>query len=295
VSEALAGRAIRGDAAAYARLVADRRSRLLTLAFSRTGCRDDALDAVQDAVVRGLAAIRDLRDPGAFGRWMDRLVTSACAEVRRRRILSADRAGDVPTAPTADTDESLWLASLLDALGDRDRALLWGFYASGMTVRELARSMGRPEGTIKRWLSEARDHALRRAIRMAGVLCVVGDDLADEERAVVEEGARLQSLQCEYHDDVWAAHEAMLAETPAAALLPKRLSGPCDTFMLLAMLKNSRDKQLGRVPVLLLGTAEETHIRAAWHAGVDCYLTRPFGDAAELGKFLGALLEAAEG
>ncbi len=124
---------------------------------------------------------------------------------------------------------------------------------------------------------------------------MVGDDVRDEERAAIEEAARMQSLHCEHYADVWAAHKAMLAQPPAAAVLLKRLSGPCDAFLLLSAPGGKRDERPGWMPVILLGASDERHIRAAWNAGVDCCLTRPIVEPDELAGFLKRLLEVAEG
>src|SRR3990167_9359848 len=93
-----------GDAEAYARLIVEHRDRLFAVAFSRTGHREDALDAVQDAVLTGLRAVRSLRDPEAFLGWMEAIVARSAAAVRERSLRCATERGTGHEAPTNDPD-----------------------------------------------------------------------------------------------------------------------------------------------------------------------------------------------
>lgn len=285
----LAERAASGDREAYGLLVAAHRDRLFAAAFARTGNREDALDAVQDAVLAGMSAVAGLRAPAAFGRWMERLVASACRDRRRK----AARAGELPGAETraaeAEPTSRLWLAAILESLPEPHGRLLWSFYFSGMRVTEIARAVGRPEGTVKRWLAEARAAALRRAIEMSGTAFVVGVDVSDEELAGIERAARASGLSCERAADVWSSHRAMGDEIPAVAIIAKRMDGPCDAFLLMAMMRNGREPDLSGVPVIMLGPGDKQHAFAAWCAGAECYLSRPFNPE-ELKSFMARVL-----
>jgi RNA polymerase sigma-70 factor (ECF subfamily) len=290
---ALADRARNGDGEAYGQLIVRHRDRLFATAFARTGHREDALDVVEEAVVRGLTAAASLRDPRAFVSWMEALVVSTAAAQRerayRRREVSGNAADTVGQAE--DVPGRLWLREILAAVPDPHRTALFGFYFSGMSVAELAVALGRPAGTIKRWLSEARRLALRRAIEMAGVAHVVGTDLSPEERERIEEAAHEHSLTCEHETDIWRAHSAMGQDIPALAVVAKRMDGPCDAFTLLAMLRHGKEPDLTRVPLILLGPGDRNHAFAAWCAGVDCYLSRPFVTE-ELATFMGRLISS---
>jgi len=290
---ALADQARNGDGEAYAQLIVRHRDRLLATAFARTAHREDALDVVGEAVARGLTAVASLRDPPAFVAWMEALVVSTAAAQRerayRRREVSGQAADTVGQAE--DVPGRLWLREILEAIRGPHRTALLGFYFSGMSVAELAAALGRPAGTIKRWLSEARRLALRRAIEMAGVVHAVGADLSPEEREQIDNAAHEHSLTCEHETDIWRAHSAMGQDIPALAVVAKRMDGPCEAFTLLAMLRHSKEPDLTRVPLILLGPGDRNHAFAAWCAGVDCYLARPF-DTGELATFMGRLIDS---
>jgi RNA polymerase sigma-70 factor, ECF subfamily len=300
---ALAERARGGDLEAYAALVVAHRGRLFASAFARTGHREDALDAVSDAVLHGIDAVRGLREPEAFGLWMARLVRSACnarLERAHRRFEVAADEGAVEASPSAgaaapaeaDPVTRLWLDELLRALPEPHATVLHRFYLSGMTVGELSRSLGRPAGTIKRWLAEARAMALRRSISMSGTALVVGEDLTDAERGQIEAAMRANTLVCDHRSDVFQAHSAMVDELPAIVVVGKRMDGPCDAFALLAMMKHGTHEGLTKIPVIALGPHEDKYVFALWCAGAHCCLSRPF-DPAELQEFTRRILAAA--
>lgn len=304
-----------GDAEAYARLIVEHRDHLFAVAFSRTGHREDALDAVQDAVLAGLRSVGSLRDPEAFLGWMEAIVVRSAAAVRDRSLRCAAERRPEYEPPTNDPDvvAGLWLEQVLSALPEPHSDALWRFYCSGMSVAEIAAALGRPSGTIKRWLSEARRLALRRMIEMAATVCVVGSDLSHDEVRQIEEAAGEHHLMCERIDDAWAAHRWISDNASALVVVAKRLDGPCDAFTLIAMMKHGREPDLSGIPVVLLGPGTREYAStgesgtkecpcgpqavpwcyAAWCAGVDCYLTRPVNPN-ELGLFIGRLLKRGE-
>ena len=157
----LVERAISGDRDAYTelvRLTIDRSYALATLIL-----RDPewARDATQEAYVTAWRDLSSLRDPDRFDAWIRRIVVRACyresARERRRRhvdIGELDLAGAV-------ADSSLLLAQRdelergfrrLDP--DQRTALVLHHYL-GLSVAEVAESMGVPVGTAKSRLHRA--------------------------------------------------------------------------------------------------------------------------------------------
>lgn len=296
----LAARACAGDRDAYAELVCRAYPRLAARAFARLGDRQLAEDAVQEAVLDGLLHVGQLRDPESFDAWLDALVRARCERERTRghRVREVRRdSGDAP-ARDADPLERLWIAGLLATLEARRRHVVAGYYLGGLSVAELSVRAGRPEGTIKRWLSEGRA-ALRAAmeeeiamqkIDERPVLVVGGEDFGDDERAGIERAAARAGLIVRFGG---AAREALsLVEElhPPVVLLGRRLGGPCDTIAVLLWLTQIAPASGGCAPrVVVLGPAGDFEVFVAWKAGADCYLTRP-ADEEELARFLTVLL-----
>lgn len=164
----LVERAQGGDEAAFADLAFGIGDRLYAVAY-RT-LRDGGLaeDAVQQALVTIWQQLPGLRDPEAFMAWSYRVLVNACyAEGRRQRrwdaglrLVPTDRTLGDATAAVADRDE---LDRAFRRLPPDQRAVLVLQHYLGMTMSQMAATLGIPVGTVRSRLHFARE-AMRAAI-----------------------------------------------------------------------------------------------------------------------------------
>ena len=70
---------------AFTLLVQQSQHRVFALALSRLRDVEDAKDAAQDAFAAAWRRLGQLRDPAAFGPWLNAIVLSECSRRRRRR------------------------------------------------------------------------------------------------------------------------------------------------------------------------------------------------------------------
>jgi RNA polymerase sigma-70 factor (ECF subfamily) len=131
-------------------------------------------DVLQESLLQAWMGIGALRRPEKVRQWLLQVTRNRCRDVHRsgrRRAPSADpeecsegmtrRGRDV--LRRADARERA--AEALSSLPEPQRGSAEMFYIQGLTVAEVARSLGRPRGTVKRWLFDAR----RQMRRAAGV------------------------------------------------------------------------------------------------------------------------------
>lgn len=163
LEEYLVASARLGDRVALSRLVSIRGPRLLAHAGRLLGDAEDARDVVQEAwidIVKGLGSLRDDR---AFVAWANQIVTRKCARVIRnhqaRRTL-ADEVACAPAAPFADAAAAAadagTVRAAIRALPRDQPATMALFYLEDMSVRDVARSLDIPVGTVKTRLMHAR-------------------------------------------------------------------------------------------------------------------------------------------
>lgn len=76
---------LKGDREAYAELVRDYHTRVLSLCLSMLGDRAEAEDAAQDAFVKAFAALRQYRRNVSFSAWIYRIASNHCLDVLRKR------------------------------------------------------------------------------------------------------------------------------------------------------------------------------------------------------------------
>lgn len=155
-----------GDRAALAVLVKRWHPRLYRHARRLTDGSDSADDATQEAWVAIIRRLRSLDDPARFGPWAYRIVTNKCAdrtrrlqrERKHREILNREPPG---TDSRADDTEVGRLRSAMRRLPSDRRALLGLFYVDGLSVAQIARALGLPNGTVKSRLFGAREELKR--------------------------------------------------------------------------------------------------------------------------------------
>ena len=134
--------------------------RLYRVARSMLDREADCEDAVQEALLKAWAKLPDLREARYFETWLTRILINQCRTFYRRRpkaesALTEDIPGPEPPDP------ALWEA--LQALPTKTRAAVELHYIEGYGVRECAKLLGVPEGTVKWRLHQGRNR-LKQAI-----------------------------------------------------------------------------------------------------------------------------------
>ncbi len=122
-SEAIAlASAIRaGDEAAFNKVAARHRRELMIHCYRMLGSRQDAEDAVQDALLRAWKYRESLKQGAPLRPWLYRVATNACLDVigrdPHRSALAAKASAEVSGAPLASA-EVTWLQPIPDAMLD---------------------------------------------------------------------------------------------------------------------------------------------------------------------------------
>lgn len=141
----LVARVRRGDLGAYADLVARHRSSLERYAHHLLGCREDAEDALQEALVRGYRSIASCDQPARVRAWLLSILVNRCrTRLGRRdlvvRDLTADRAVDL-AADRDRSDDAAWREEIQRAMtalpADQREAFLLK-HVEDLTYEEIA-------------------------------------------------------------------------------------------------------------------------------------------------------------
>ena len=134
----------------------------------RTAClimgnRADAEEAVQEAFLRAWRFRDALSSDSDFERWLYRVVVNTCNSKLRKEIPHRDRRSDEGHLETMSTDDgqsqiadSHDIVAALRDLPVHLRIVIVLRYYSDLSEREIATAIGRPSGTVKSRLHEAR-------------------------------------------------------------------------------------------------------------------------------------------
>lgn len=149
----------KGDREAFTQLVVANERMLSRVAMATLKNPDDAADAVQDTVLQAWESLGQLRQARYFKTWwVVRILLNKCYRISAQRSLYAHSqleetllAGEQP-----DWDQSLDVASALQAMGEQDRLLLGLFYFDRLSTREIAQALGLSESCVRQRLHRGR-------------------------------------------------------------------------------------------------------------------------------------------
>ena len=156
---------VAGDPDAFGTLISHHRDRLWAVALRTLGDREEAADALQDALLSAYRAAAGYRGDARVTTWLHRVVVNACLDrVRRRKAR--------PTVPMPETGGSAEPVDKHDALAARETALeieaalaelpveqrcaIMLVDVHGMPVEDVAAVLGVPAGTVKSRCSRGR-------------------------------------------------------------------------------------------------------------------------------------------
>ncbi|PWK72270.1 RNA polymerase sigma-70 factor (ECF subfamily) [Streptomyces sp. CG 926] len=153
---------VAGDPEAFGELVRRHRDRLWAVALRTLGDREEAADAVQDALVSAYRAAHTFRGDSAVTTWLHRITVNACLDRARKaasrrtsplddterleRLLEPHESAE---APAERQDLHRQLLAALSTLPADQRAALVLVDMQGYPVAEAARLLDVPTGTVK--------------------------------------------------------------------------------------------------------------------------------------------------
>ena len=173
--EELVRRFLRGDTAAFERLVERHRQRVYNLCLRILGDPEDAADAAQDTFLSVLTKLRQFRGDAAFTTWMHRVTVNACYDLSRKRrrqpLLRLAGDQDLPEAelgpPVPDPSEELAgthdAVAALKEIPEEFRVALVLADLHDMAYEQIAKVLDVPIGTVKSRVHRGRV-ALARAM-----------------------------------------------------------------------------------------------------------------------------------
>jgi RNA polymerase sigma-70 factor (ECF subfamily) len=146
---------VAGDTDAFGTLVRRHQDRLWAVAVRTLGDREEAADALQDALVSAYRRAAGYRGEAAVTTWLHRIVVNACLDRVRRRsarpTTPLSERGDPPDLHDehASTETRLDVRAALDQLPEHQRTALVLVDMHGLSVAEAAAVLRVAEGTVK--------------------------------------------------------------------------------------------------------------------------------------------------
>jgi|GEM_PF-1373365 len=152
-----------GESSALQKLLPLIQQRMLSYAKRLMQGSADAEDCVQDALMVVVKKLGQVKEPKAFHGWMYQVINSRCQDHWRRNQLASQQMDE--TNQESETFESVHVEVSEQALDIKQamlrlskiqQSVIYLFYFEGFKVSELAVILGKPAGTIKSLLFDAR-------------------------------------------------------------------------------------------------------------------------------------------
>jgi RNA polymerase sigma-70 factor (ECF subfamily) len=164
VSEAEAQQVIdarEGNKEAFAELVKRHWARLVRLARSIVG-ETAAEDAVQEGLILAWSKLDSLREPGAFGFWLQRIVLRHCLHEARKLKpwISLDTLTEPPKVAAANP-YALEVEQVLTHLAPQQRAVMHLTVVEGMTDSEIGAVLNLRPSSVRSHRRRARESLSR--------------------------------------------------------------------------------------------------------------------------------------
>ena len=164
--EELVGRALEGDAVAFAKLVERYRDAAYGIGLHVLGDPHEAAEVAQDAFVQAWKALNQLREPAKFAAWLCTITRNLArrrlsARVAAAAALSLEEVEEMaaPHGSPADNAEQAEVTGIirqvLGTLPDEQRLAFTLFYVNGYSYGDLSNMLSVPEGTVKTHLYRA--------------------------------------------------------------------------------------------------------------------------------------------
>lgn len=150
-------RSKKGDKEAFALLMDMHRQMLYNTALLVLHQEDDALDAIQDAILACWENLPTLRKDQYFKTWLVKILLNKCRDIQRSQshyafVEELPESGDEP-----DWDTHMDVGRAMDRLGDQDHLILSLFYYDDLNIRQIAEALSISEGAVRTRLTRSRE------------------------------------------------------------------------------------------------------------------------------------------
>ena len=151
-------RAKQGDVEEIGKLVQENMNSLYKVAFSILKNEDEIYDAISSTTVIVFEKIASLRQEEFFKTWLTRILINECYKIynQNKKIVYLENNQNLDQMKHIDTYSEVNIKELLKKINKDLKEIVILYYIEDFSVKEIARIIEIPEGTVKSRLSRAR-------------------------------------------------------------------------------------------------------------------------------------------
>ena len=156
--EPLVDKAAHGDRNAFIKLIEPRKEQIYKTAFVQLSNEQDAMDAVQETILKAFERIHTLRNGHYFYTWLIRILLNECHNIQRRNkkvvFIDSRKIEDALDKKCMDSYPAEY-EDMLKNLGEIHRTVIDLRYNQDLSISQIAEVLDIPEGTVKSRLNKA--------------------------------------------------------------------------------------------------------------------------------------------
>ena len=155
--KALVKKAMRGSPKAFGDLIEAQQEYLYRMAYLYVRQEADALDVVQESILKAYKSLKTLREPEYFRTWLTKILINTAQDLLRKRKPEASLAEgpDLPAPEEMSPEERMDLHWAVAQLPEKYQDVVKLKYFDDCTIREIRQATGMPEGTVSVYLRRA--------------------------------------------------------------------------------------------------------------------------------------------
>ena len=154
-SEEVVQKAIHGDDQSFLAAIQTVKIDLYKTALAYLRNEEEALEAIQEVTFRAYKGLKGLKEPGYFKTWIIRIMINYCNDTlkKQKRIILNEEL--LLTEGKAENHSLIEIEDAVQRLDERSREIITLKYFHDLKIKDIALTLGCPEGTLKTWLFKA--------------------------------------------------------------------------------------------------------------------------------------------
>ena len=153
INELLFKKAVNGDKESFIQLLDPIKEKLYRVAFMYLKNEDDALDCIQESIIKAIKSLSTLKEPQYFNTWMTRITVNVCKDCIKKnsKVVLVDINDYENSLVTEDSkfEHTEDIQAVLNQLTETERDLIIMRYLEDMSLKDISKTISVPLGTIK--------------------------------------------------------------------------------------------------------------------------------------------------
>lgn len=148
----------KGNKEAFSKLIKIYEKDLYRVAIAILKNDNDALDGMQDSILKAFQSVEKLKKPEYFKTWLIKILINSCNAIinRKRKIVSYE--DYIGRTCEEEGFRKVDIKTVVDKLDYDLRILIVLYYYEDMPLKNISEVLNIPEGTVKSRLSKARGY-----------------------------------------------------------------------------------------------------------------------------------------